>query len=546
MKRIFKRVVPLVLVCTLTIGAVLGHNTKEVKAVAIADDILIAITLLAMCGVTYYGSQKLADKVADGSYDIDNWDWGDLVPSEKGLPTEEEKQKARELLGQDKWDKEVRKRAEELGYIDSEGNINYDKYPGGGSSGGDNEDPDKKKFPSWKKIKESMSSSTAIGAELSAFLPFVALYGEQFLEQSDAKLADKLIGEGVNVDVSYVNRYTVGYGSFRIPQELGDGYKVSDFILYSKVPVCSLGNEFYYLHKYRYASDPGYPEVWMECFLNGVYMGKHNGYTGYVDDLSIPNDNHNISVYRYYRISYLKTNYYIPNFSIQNECLDYIKNSVNNGQFRDYANKDNTSSATALDKHLKENDNKYPLVPINNNVRVPTNAEFAQYLKDLKDNKDNNNDDEEKKKVLIDDFIKKLTTETGTPDPDPTPNPNPNPNPGGGETPDPNPNPNPGGGEIPSPNPNPDDTSNESFTRDLKLIFPFCIPFDLVDCFKLFNAEPETPRIEVPMHFGIIDVDYTWVIDLKDFDSVAVICRSMFLILFLIGLALATSKVIKW
>ena len=139
---------------------------------------------------------------------------------------------------------------------------------------------------------------------------------------------------------------------------------------------------------------------------------------------------------------------------------------------------------------------------------------------------------------MIDDFIKKLTTETGTPDPTP----NPNPNPGGGETPDPNPNP--GGGETPAPNPN--EPSNESFTRDLKLIFPFCIPFDLVDCFKLFNAEPETPRIEVPMHFGIIDVDYTWVIDLKDFDSVAVICRSMFLILFLIGLALATSKVIKW
>lgn len=527
LKRIFKRTVPLILVCTLTIGAVLGHNTKEVKAVAVADDILIAITLLAMCGVTYYGSQKLADKVADGSYDIDNWDWGDLVPSENELPTEEEKQKARELLGQDKWDKEVRKRAEELGYIDSEGNINYDKYPGGSSSGGGNEDPDKKKFPSWKKIKESMSSSTAIGAELSAFLPFIALYGQNFLEQSGAKLADKLIDDGVNVDISKINANTAVV--------LYDKSKGYSYIYNTSAPICVLD------------LNDGFPELifWQKNktdYGTAIYKYKDGNLIGTSQDMPGRIYDHstgmyNVSGYRRLLNQFDNRYIYCPIFHDNDSVCKYLKSQISNNNIK-YVTKDNTNTSTELDKNLKDNKYKYPLVPINNNVRLPTNTEFAQYLKDLKDNTDNNNDDEEKKKVLIDDFIKKLTTETGTPDPTP----NPNPNPGGGETPDPNPNP--GGGETPAPNPN--EPSNESFTRDLKLIFPFCIPFDLVDCFKLFNAEPETPRIEVPMHFGIIDVDYTWVIDLKDFDSVAVICRSMFLILFLIGLALATSKVIKW
>ncbi len=90
-----------------------------------------------------------------------------------------------------------------------------------------------------------------------------------------------------------------------------------------------------------------------------------------------------------------------------------------------------------------------------------------------------------------------------------------------------------------------DTEENDMFLADLKNVFPFCIPFDLVDCFRLFNAEPETPRVEVPLHFGIVDKDYTFVIDLKDFDGVAEICRTMFLILFIVGLVMATRPLIR-
>lgn len=125
------------------------------------------------------------------------------------------------------------------------------------------------------------------------------------------------------------------------------------------------------------------------------------------------------------------------------------------------------------------------------------------------------------------------------------------------ETPDPSPNPDP----SPEPNPNPDpsnpdngsdgdssgdsDIDKGSFVRDLKTLFPFCIPFDLIDCIRLFNAEPVTPKLELPIHFPIVNVDYTFTIDLKDFDGVAKICRSMFMILFIIGLVLATRPLIR-
>ena len=180
------------------------------------------------------------------------------------------------------------------------------------------------------------------------------------------------------------------------------------------------------------------------------------------------------------------------------------------------------------------------------------NIPTQQALQDLLNNLNNPNLLPEQQKQTLLDFINNLGNkpdpDTGKdPDknPDPDPNPKPDPNPDTGKDPDKNPDPDPN----PKPDPNPDtgkDTDNNSFTADLKELFPFCIPFDIVDCFRLFNAEPETPRVKVPIHFGIVDKDYTFDIDLKDFNDVAGVCRTSFLILFMVGLGFATSKVIKW
>ena len=136
---------------------------------------------------------------------------------------------------------------------------------------------------------------------------------------------------------------------------------------------------------------------------------------------------------------------------------------------------------------------------------------------------------------LVNKFIAGLKT-SETPDPNPNPDPSPEPNP----NPDPS-NPDNGDGD----NSGDSDVDKGSFVRDLRNLFPFCIPFDLIDCIRLFNADPVTPKVEIPMHFAFVDVDYTWTIDLKDFNGVATVCRSMFLILFIVGLVLITRNLIR-
>ena len=170
------------------------------------------------------------------------------------------------------------------------------------------------------------------------------------------------------------------------------------------------------------------------------------------------------------------------------------------------------------------------------------NIPTQQALQDLLNNLNNPNLLPEQQKQTLLDFINNLGNK---PDPDTGKDPDKNPDPDPNPKPDPNPEPDPN----PKPDPNPDvgkDTDNNSFTADLKELFPFCIPFDIVDCFRLFNAEPETPRVKFPIHFGIVDKDYTFDIDLKDFNDVAGVCRTSFLILFMVGLGFATSSVIKW
>ena len=171
----------------------------------------------------------------------------------------------------------------------------------------------------------------------------------------------------------------------------------------------------------------------------------------------------------------------------------------------------------------------YPTSPIHSNVKLPSTDKLKELIKNLK----NTADDNDGRQNVVDGFIKDLTT------PDDSGGVSPNPNP----TPDPS-NPD-SGGSGGTDTDNPDNTDKSNFTRDLRLVFPFCIPFDLVDCIRLFSAEPETPKIDFPIHFPIVNVDYTFTIDLKDFDGVAKICRSMFLIMFIIGLVFATRPLIR-
>ena len=158
---------------------------------------------------------------------------------------------------------------------------------------------------------------------------------------------------------------------------------------------------------------------------------------------------------------------------------------------------------------------------------IPTQQALQGLLNGL-NNTDINPDGQQD---LLKDFLNELKNE-------PTTNPDvkPNPDTGGGGSGDNKPD---TGGDSGS------DKENSSFTADLKKLFPFCIPFDLVSCFKLFNADPVTPKVEIPVHFGIVNIDYTFVITLEEFNDVAMICRSMFLILYIVGLILVTRSLIR-
>lgn len=83
------------------------------------------------------------------------------------------------------------------------------------------------------------------------------------------------------------------------------------------------------------------------------------------------------------------------------------------------------------------------------------------------------------------------------------------------------------------------------YVVDLRDFFPFCIPFDLYDFFSLLAAEPEAPVF----HWEIQDLAgnvYPIDIDLSSWDTFALVFRKMQLLVFVIGLAMASRKFIKW
>ena len=89
------------------------------------------------------------------------------------------------------------------------------------------------------------------------------------------------------------------------------------------------------------------------------------------------------------------------------------------------------------------------------------------------------------------------------------------------------------------------DDPNDKWVVDLSKFFPFCIPFDLVYLLDVLDAEPQAPRFEIPLKLPAYGIDYTFVIDLSDFESVAAVFRTFETILFILGLILLTRELIQ-
>lgn len=78
---------------------------------------------------------------------------------------------------------------------------------------------------------------------------------------------------------------------------------------------------------------------------------------------------------------------------------------------------------------------------------------------------------------------------------------------------------------------------------DWKDYFPFCLPFDLIKFLGILASEPEAPNFV--WHYDLMGAEGDLVIDLKMFDSVALVCRTMFDLLFVVGLIMVTRDLIK-
>lgn len=88
-------------------------------------------------------------------------------------------------------------------------------------------------------------------------------------------------------------------------------------------------------------------------------------------------------------------------------------------------------------------------------------------------------------------------------------------------------------------------TDLDGMKVELKDIFPFCVPFDVFDIVKNLQAGREAPSFSYEFKFDKIGLDYTFNINLSEFDTVAAILRTMELIAFCVGLALITRQIIR-
>jgi hypothetical protein len=512
-KTLLRKAIPYILVgCIASSAVMMSYNkAREVKAVAVVDDIILLTALLATAGIAYVGISEY-------------WTNGQWLEDEDSPVLDPEMAEWGQGFAdriQEQWDNDVLQKAIELGYVDPETGEYIGALEGTGGSGntggdGDNDD-DNNKFPTWQKLKELVAKN---GGNLSQALGtgagfLLGAYGATMLESS--KEGAKMPG-GLEPDVSIVissmkdeaKSYCEekGIDLSELPYELTEIRRFSKSFIVNKI-LCSSG---FCLVKYDsgdYSCGSDIETSHINISYNSAYPQRGIIFSYYPNTTfksGIP-----ASTVTPFTVSFFSN---IPVSNSWEEGLSYYDNPY--PIYPDtYINPSTIGKSTALAKKLAETGGDLTK-SLYENATLPTTEQLNQYFEDL-----NNAEDEEEKQKIMDEFVDSLVN--------PTENPNPNPDP---DNPDKPTNP-----DIP--------TNNDIFLADLKHLFPFCIPFDLVDCFKLFNAEPVTPRVEIPVHFGIINYDHTFVIDLKDFNGVAVVCRSAFLIIYMAGLILATRALIK-
>ena len=244
-----------------------------------------------------------------------------------------------------------------------------------------------------------------------------------------------------------------------------------------------------------------------EKYSNGVFVESGKGFVGYNDSDFVFN---------------------CPKFNSDKEGREWQKQQVANA---DKYVKENIWVHPDLQDTYKNNGKlEYPQ-QAPQPLQIPSIAQLTDLANKLKTNP-------QQAPNSVQELIDLLKQ---NPQPQPTVAPNPNP--------DPNPNPNP---EV---SPKPDDTDTDvnpdDYKADLRLVFPFCIPFDLIHLIQAFEAEPEAPVFEFPLDLElenpwtgkkILDYHHTFKLDMSDYEPVIKIFRIFEIIFFIIGLLMITRQ----
>lgn len=565
MKGIVKKATAVVLTVTVTCGAVMGISVTASAASLSAGAALAGESLSFLESLFMAGGMSLGlDMILKTQNDINNWDWGELLD---------------DPLNQDQL-KDAEDKIGKLYYGATEA---YKKTHGNGSGTTPSPaptsspdisppvtvapiNPDDLDIPEdWATLKKNATDKglLAMGAA-TAYCVKEAVKGwwDELVRNDECisndantlKYAD-LIGKitthcyAQNVDWNEqrwiyknkdLNKVYVNYET-----RSGDSYKYYKFN--SGTSNVNSLDVFCLEHKVDYS----YSNVKEKT---NTYLSK--GRT------TVTDDSHLLSYKEEYTTSF--------------EC--YIP-YVLNGEEKEPDKKPLTKTALWPSVDLKDDyDNNRTLPsPSYPNLAVPSIK--LPSLDEIKDLWKQGSDDEENRPTYVTNFITNHTVQP-TPEPEPTKKPEVNPNPGGGTDPDPEPTPSttpavvpdPGGGTDPqpsgSPDPNPDpggggDTDPDNpetstpeeeaspYKADLREIFPFCIPFDLIHLLKVFDAEAEAPVFEFPLDIEmnnpwtgekVVDYHHTFELDMADYEPVIKILRIFQVIFFIIALMLITRQ----
>lgn len=236
------------------------------------------------------------------------------------------------------------------------------------------------------------------------------------------------------------------------------------------------------------------------------------------------------------------TDFHTINYSMY---IPYILNGENHdAALKPLGKSSMWPSTDTKDDYNNNNSLPSPSYP---NLAVPSIT--LPTLDEIKDLWKQGSDDEENRPTYVTNFITNHTVQP-TPEPEPTKKPEVNPDPGGGTDPQPS--------GTPDPNPDPDNPENPTpeeeaspYKADLREIFPFCIPFDLIHLFKVFDAEPEAPVFKFPLDLEldnpwtdekVVDYHHEFEFDFSDYEDLIKLLRIIQIVAFITGLMMITRQ----